>query len=36
VTEVDRAPFRDAVVEVHMGPDATWDQGVYDRLQGLQ
>lgn len=36
VIEVNRAPFRDAVVEVHMGPDATWDQAVYDRLQALQ
>ena len=36
VLEVDRTPFREAVVEVHMGPDATWDQGVYDRLQALQ
>ncbi len=36
VIEVDRAPFRDAVVAVHMGPDATWDQAVYDRLQALQ
>lgn len=36
VIEVDRAPFRDAVVKVHMGPDASWEQDVYDRLQGLQ
>ena len=36
VLEVDRAPFREAVVQVHMGPDATWDQGVYDRLQALK
>ncbi len=34
--EVDRAPFRDAVVEAHMGPEATWDQEVYDRLQGIK
>lgn len=36
VIEVDRTPFREAVVQVHMGPDATWDQDVYDRLQALQ
>jgi tripartite ATP-independent transporter DctP family solute receptor len=36
VIEVDRTPFRDAVVKVHMGPDATWEQDVYDRLQGLK
>ena len=36
VIEVDRAPFREAVVKLHMGPDATWDQAVYDRLQALQ
>ena len=36
VLEVDRAPFRQAVVEQHMGPDATWDQAVYDRLQAVQ
>jgi TRAP-type C4-dicarboxylate transport system substrate-binding protein len=36
VIEVDRAPFRAAVVEQHMSADATWDQEVYDRLQALQ
>jgi tripartite ATP-independent transporter DctP family solute receptor len=36
VIEVDRAPFREAVVKAHMGPDATWDQDQYDRLQALQ
>ncbi len=35
VIEVDRTPFRDAVVALHMGPDATWDQETYDRLQAL-
>ncbi len=35
VIEVDRTPFRDAVVELHMGPDATWDQATYDRVQAL-
>ena len=36
VVEVDRAPFREATVKQHMGPDATWDQATYDRLQGIQ
>jgi tripartite ATP-independent transporter DctP family solute receptor len=36
VIEVDRAPFRAAVVEAHTGPAATWDQAIYDRLQAIQ
>jgi TRAP-type C4-dicarboxylate transport system substrate-binding protein len=36
VVMVDRAPFRDAVVKAHMGPDATWDKAVYDRLQAIK
>lgn len=36
VVEVDRGPFREAVVGAHLGPDASWDQTVYDRLQALQ
>jgi tripartite ATP-independent transporter DctP family solute receptor len=36
VLEVDRAPFRAVTVKAHMGPDATWDQEVYDRLQEIQ
>jgi tripartite ATP-independent transporter DctP family solute receptor len=35
VTRVDRKPFRDAVVKLHNGPDATWPKDVYDKLQGL-
>lgn len=35
VVRVDRKPFRDAVVKLHNGPDATWPKDVYDRLQGL-
>jgi tripartite ATP-independent transporter DctP family solute receptor len=35
VIAVDRKPFRDAVVKLHNGPDATWDKATYDRLQGL-
>jgi tripartite ATP-independent transporter DctP family solute receptor len=35
VLEVDRAPFREAVVAVHNGPDATWTQEQYDRLQAV-
>jgi len=36
VNEVDRAPFREVTVKLHMGPDATWDQDVYDRLQAIK
>lgn len=36
VLEVDRGPFREATVAVHNGPDATWDQETYDRLQAIQ
>ena len=36
VVEVDRAPFREVTQKLHMGPDATWDQATYDRLQGIQ
>lgn len=35
VIEVDRTPFREAVVKAHLGPAATWDQATYDRLQAL-
>ncbi len=36
VIEVDRAPFRDAVIPAHNGEAATWDKATYDRLQALQ
>jgi hypothetical protein len=36
VLEVDRAPFREITVKAHMGPDATWEQDIYDRLQAIQ
>ena len=36
VNEVDREPFRQATMERHMGPDATWDQETYDRLQAIE
>ncbi|WP_420410385.1 sialic acid TRAP transporter substrate-binding protein SiaP [Hoeflea sp.] len=35
VNEVDRTPFREATMELHNGPDATWDQETYDRLQAI-
>jgi tripartite ATP-independent transporter DctP family solute receptor len=35
VVKVDRKPFRDAVMKLHNGPDATWPKDVYDKLQGL-
>lgn len=35
VVEVDRAPFREATVKLHNGPDATWDKDIYDRLQAI-
>jgi TRAP-type C4-dicarboxylate transport system substrate-binding protein len=36
VVAVDRKPFREAVVKMHLGSDATWDKAVYDRLQSIQ
>jgi tripartite ATP-independent transporter DctP family solute receptor len=36
VVKVDRAPFREAVVKMHNGPDATWDKATYDKLQALK
>jgi tripartite ATP-independent transporter DctP family solute receptor len=36
VVAVDRKPFRDAVVKMHMGSDATWDKATYERLQAIQ
>ena len=36
VNAVDREAFRQAVVPLHMGPDAVWDQATYDKLQGIQ
>ena len=35
VNEVDRGPFREAVVKVH-NVDAPWDQDLYDRLQAIE
>jgi tripartite ATP-independent transporter DctP family solute receptor len=35
VVKVDRKPFRDAVMKLHNGPDATWPKDVYDKLQKL-
>jgi tripartite ATP-independent transporter DctP family solute receptor len=36
VAKVDRTPFREAVVKMHNGPDATWDKATYDKLQALK
>jgi tripartite ATP-independent transporter DctP family solute receptor len=36
VAKVDRGPFREAVVKLHNGPAATWDQATYDRLQAIR
>jgi len=36
VVKVDRTPFRNAVVKLHNGPDATWDKATYDKLQALK
>jgi tripartite ATP-independent transporter DctP family solute receptor len=35
VVRVDRKPFRDAVVKLHNGPDATWSKAEYEKLQKL-
>jgi tripartite ATP-independent transporter DctP family solute receptor len=36
VNEVDRTPFREATMKLHNGPDATWDQATYDKLQAIE
>ncbi|ORE89659.1 sialic acid TRAP transporter substrate-binding protein SiaP [Aurantimonas sp. 22II-16-19i] len=36
VHEVDIAPFREMTMKLHNGPDATWDQAIYDRLQAIE
>jgi tripartite ATP-independent transporter DctP family solute receptor len=36
VVTVDRTPFRNAVVKLHNGPDATWDKATYDKLKALK
>ncbi|MBJ3763798.1 sialic acid TRAP transporter substrate-binding protein SiaP [Maribius pontilimi] len=35
VNEVDITPFREAVMDMHNGDMATWDQETYDRLQAI-
>jgi tripartite ATP-independent transporter DctP family solute receptor len=36
VVAVNRAPFREATMKLHNGPDATWDKATYDKLQALK
>lgn len=36
VNTVDIKPFRDATMKLHNGPDATWTQEQYDRLQAIK
>jgi TRAP-type C4-dicarboxylate transport system substrate-binding protein len=36
VAKVDREPFRTAVLKLHNGPAATWDQATYDKLQAIR
>ncbi|QJR14804.1 sialic acid TRAP transporter substrate-binding protein SiaP [Usitatibacter palustris] len=36
VVKVDRKPFREAVMKLHNGPDATWTKDVYDKLQAIK
>ena len=36
VVKVDRRPFREAVMKLHNGPDATWDKATYDKLQAIK
>jgi tripartite ATP-independent transporter DctP family solute receptor len=36
VVRVDRKPFREAVMKMHNGPDATWGKDIYDRLQAIK
>jgi tripartite ATP-independent transporter DctP family solute receptor len=35
VVKVNRKPFRDAVVKLHNGADATWSKAEYEKLQKL-
>ncbi|MCK5515825.1 MAG: sialic acid TRAP transporter substrate-binding protein SiaP [Desulfobulbaceae bacterium] len=36
VNRVDVGPFREATMKLHNGPDATWTQELYDRLQAIK
>ena len=36
VVAVNRAPFREATMKMHNGPDATWPKEVYDKLQAIK
>ncbi|MCQ0987507.1 sialic acid TRAP transporter substrate-binding protein SiaP [Jiella marina] len=36
VHDVDITPFREMTMKLHNGPDATWDQETYDRLQAIE
>ncbi|HVE90325.1 MAG TPA: sialic acid TRAP transporter substrate-binding protein SiaP [Burkholderiaceae bacterium] len=36
VVAVNRAPFREATMKLHNGPDATWPKDVYDKLQAVK
>ena len=36
VNRVDITSFREATMKLHNGPDATWSQEVYDRLQAIK
>jgi tripartite ATP-independent transporter DctP family solute receptor len=36
VVRTDRKPFQEALVKLHLGPDATWDKSLYDRLQAIK
>ena len=36
VVAVNRAPFREATMKMHNGPDATWPKEIYDRLQAIK
>ena len=36
VVKIDRTPFREAVLKLHNGPDATWDKATYDKLQAIK
>jgi tripartite ATP-independent transporter DctP family solute receptor len=36
VVAVNRAPFREATMKLHNGPDATWPKEIYDKLQAIK
>ena len=36
VVKSDRAAFQQVFVKFHLGPDATWDKALYDKVQAIK